>query len=57
MLTVYTIGHFTRTAGEFVGLRDDYGITQFGRKRRPEILQAKDIRYADLTCPPPPDER
>lgn len=60
MLTVYTIGHSTRTADEFVGLLDDYGVTQLvdirtvprsrhnpqsGRETLAEILRAKDIRY------------
>ncbi|MGY0499167.1 DUF488 domain-containing protein [Nocardia sp. FBN12] len=65
MLTVYTIGHSTRTADEFVGLLDDYGVTQlvdirtvprsrhnpqFGRTTLPEILRAKDIRYLYLAA-------
>ncbi|MFE1591324.1 DUF488 family protein [Nocardia sp. NPDC058705] len=52
---MYTIGHSTRTADEFVGLLHDYGVTQlvdirtvprsrhnpqFGREKLPETLQS-----------------
>ncbi|MFI1235483.1 DUF488 family protein [Nocardia salmonicida] len=63
MLTVYTIGHSTRTTDEFVGLLNDYGVNrlvdirtvhrsrhnpQFGRDVVQEVLQAASIRYLDV---------
>ncbi|MFC6010398.1 DUF488 family protein [Nocardia lasii] len=65
MLTVYTIGHSTRTAEEFVGLLHDYGVTQlvdirtvprsrhnpqFGRDELPETLRAAGIQYVYLAA-------
>ncbi|MFC4373551.1 DUF488 family protein [Nocardia halotolerans] len=65
MLTVYTIGHSTRTADEFVGLLHDYGVTQlvdirtvprsrhnpqFGRETLPETLAAAGIHYVYLAA-------
>ncbi|WP_194828195.1 DUF488 domain-containing protein [Nocardia sp. XZ_19_231] len=65
MLTVYTIGHSTRTTDEFVGLLNDYGVTrlvdirtvprsrhnpQFDREALQEVLQAASIRYLYLAA-------
>lgn len=60
---MYTIGHSTRTADEFVGLLHDYEVTrladirtvrrsrhnpQFGREVLPETLRAAGIEYHAL---------
>lgn len=65
MLTVYTIGHSTRTADEFIGLLGAYAVTQlvdirtvprsrhnpqFGRETLPQILRAADISYVYLAA-------
>ncbi|MGW0639608.1 DUF488 domain-containing protein [Nocardia salmonicida] len=56
MLTVYTIGHSTRTTDEFVGPLNDYGVTrsrhnpQFGHDVLQEVLQAASIRYLYLAA-------
>ncbi|MGW5437664.1 DUF488 domain-containing protein [Nocardia asteroides] len=65
MLTVYTIGHSTRTANEFVDLLQTYGVTQladirtvprsrhnpqFGREQLPATLDAAGIHYVYLAA-------